>query len=369
MIKVLHISVSSDIGGGPEHIYQLISSLPPCIESHVACPDNGPYFGKFSHLTSGRVTLLGYRRLEVKFLVSLQRYVKKHNIQLLHAHGKGAGIYARLLRVFLGCTVVLTPHGINQDVERGLLKKGYLFFERAFGWLIDRIIYVSDSEYQYAKKIGIWGNLPFRIIYNGTKLISQSQKERLKSELNLKPGLHNRKVVISASRFDYQKNTLQFCEIALKLPEFVFILLGNGQEKEKCIEFCQANNVKNVFFIGAVDNPMSYFACADIYLSTSRWEGLSMAILEAMSLGLPTVATNVVGNIDLVKQRETGFLYDIGNIEEAVECLRTVLGDKYNFFSSNALASHREMFSSIVMGNATADMYMECLQNESSEKQ
>ena len=51
----------------------------------------------------------------------------------------------------------------------------------------------------------------------------------------------------------------------------------------------------------------NYLANADIYLSTSLWEGLPLSVLEAMSIGLPVVLSDCVGNRDLVE--DNGFLY------------------------------------------------------------
>ena len=67
---------------------------------------------------------------------------------------------------------------------------------------------------------------------------------------------------------------------------------------------------------------------SDIYLSTSLYEGMPLSILEAMSIGLPIVASNVVGNIDTVKDGKTGYLYDLNNIEMAIKCINKLANDE-----------------------------------------
>jgi glycosyltransferase involved in cell wall biosynthesis len=359
--KVLHITISSDIGGGPEHIYQLITGLSKQIESHVACPDNGPYYTKYKSLVSNRVTKIPFRRFELKYIFSLYKYIKNNQINLLHGHGKGAGIYCRILKVFLKIPTLHTPHGIS--VKQNLSNKLYILFERLFKFLVNAVIYVSQTEYEISKKLNLWIGVPAKVIYNGTATFNESQKSNWRCETRSKMNWGNRKVVITASRYDFQKNTIEFCKIAQVLPTLIFVILGDGVDKKECETYCVNNNINNVLFLGAKYNPSKYFAAADIYLSTARWEGLSMAIIEAMALGLPTVATNVTGNIDLVRPGINGYLYSIGDVAEAQNLINTLLEPQlYTTCSANAVKCHKESFSVSTMSVQTEELYFSLLE-------
>lgn len=365
MKKILHLTISSDIGGGPEHIYQLISGTSNEFNSYVACPDNGPYYLKFAEQTGGQVTILPYRKFKFSFVVSIYKFIKYNKIDILHAHGKGAGLYSRIISMFLRIPVVHTPHGINKKIEHGLANKLYILFEKLFNKLITTVVFVSQTEADYASKLKIWPSVPFKLIYNGTKIISVEQKNewflKKRGELNLETS----KVIITASRFDFQKNTIEYCIIAGELPQFLFVILGDGEERGPCELFCKTNNIKNVMFMGGVLDPVAYFAAADIYLSTARWEGLSMAILESMAVGLPVVASDVIGNKDLVSVNETGFLYPIGNIDKAVSYILYILdNENYLKYSYAAKKLHEQSFSSEYMCSNTASLYREITGNE-----
>ena len=362
MKKVLHLTISSEIGGGPEHIYQLISGSSIQIESHVACPDSGSYYEKFYQLTSGRITYLPHRKFNFSTLFSLLKYIKKNNINLLHGHGKGAGLYCRMLRLFLYIPVVHTPHGINQQIHKGLLNRLYIPFERLFSSLINAVIFVSTSEYNYARNLNIWVKAHTLVIPNGTASISAYQRDKWRKETRLRLGISIEKVIITASRFDYQKNTIELCYIASLLPQYLFIVLGNGEERKLCEDYCKSNAVSNILFLGNVLDPLKYFSAADIYLSTSRWEGLSMAILESMSLGLPVLATNVVGNIDLVKVGETGYLYTLGKISEAIHYLDLLVNTLQDGnIQQSVIRYHNQHFSSEMMCSSTLSVYKNIL--------
>lgn len=362
MIKVIHVSISSSYGGGPEHIYQLIGGLPNQFENHVACPDNGPYFSKFKNITSGRITTLPFRKFKIKYLISLYRYIKKNEIDILHAHGKGAGFYCRIISMFIRIPVIYTPHGINQKIEQGFGNKLYLKFEQTFKSLISAIIFVSETESNYAGSLNIWPDIKSYTILNGTKSYSEEEIRDIRLKKRLEFGWENKKIVITASRFDFQKNTIEFCEVALLLPDITFVILGEGADLDDCRELCFQNKVQNVIFMGVVPDPSNYFAAANIYLSTARWEGLSMAILEAMAVGIPTVATDVIGNIDVVINGKTGFLYKLGDVPMAAHYISTVMQiEDYKSFSLNSRNEHENSFSSKAMCLNTASVYNEVL--------
>ena len=357
-MKILHLTISSEIGGGPEHISQLIQGVSDRYEAHVACPDVGDYYVKFLKLTSNRVTLIPHRKFSFIALYKLIRYIRYNHIELLHSHGKGAGFYCRLINIFVKIPSVHTPHGINKKIEKGFINQIYIHFERFFEFLITSIIFVSKSEAAYAKKLCIWDNVPFVVINNGTKIIPERDINNWRTKVRQDLNCINRKIVITASRFDFQKNTIEFCEIASKFPGFYFIILGDGIEKNKCEVFCAKHNIINILFAGNVSNPIQYFAASDLYLSTARWEGLSMAILEAMSVGLPVVATRVLGNIDLVEPLKTGFLYEIGNIDEAVNYIKTAFSSQFYInLSKKSKIIHNKRFSSTSMCELTMNLY------------
>jgi len=122
--------------------------------------------------------------------------------------------------------------------------------------------------------------------------------------------------------------------------------------------------MKNVEFLGNVDNPKEIMLDSNIYLSTALWEGLSIAIIEAMSAGLPIVASKVVGNIDLVfhgniENHKNGFVYELGDIEKA-GCLLDLLSNNRELYlelSKGSINIHKERFSVQNMAAKVLNLY------------
>ncbi len=133
-----------------------------------------------------------------------------------------------------------------------------------------------------------------------------------------------------------------FNNIALRYPHYNFIWIGDGELNSKL----NAPNIKITGWFMDTKSVLVELNKIDIYLQTSLWEGLPIAVLEAMALEKPVIATNVIGNKDAVLNNETGFLFD--SIEElddyflflSEEKNRIIFGEKalqrcYSLFDKN----------------------------------
>ena len=77
--------------------------------------------------------------------------------------------------------------------------------------------------------------------------------------------------------------------------------------------------------MGNKKDVFKYLYESDLFLSTSLYEGHPISILEAMSIGLPIVASKVTGNIDTIKNDFSGFFYRLGDIKQAVICIEKIM--------------------------------------------
>lgn len=328
---VLHISARADHGGGPKHILTLLNQWPSgSLPVAVACPDDHPYWAQFSDAVgSSSMFRLPHRRFDVREAWRLRRWVLDRGFALLHAHGKGASVYARFVAMGTGVPVVYTPHGIHTGQYNAMLKAAYLGFEKlAQGWL-SGVIFVSPSERLQAEDMGLWRRRPHWLVPNGVPMPAAQRIETARSYGRDLLGLAGSQVVVlTASRFDYQKNMQAALTMARSCPELVFVWLGEGPDKALLSRQAAQEGLTNIRFIGAVDDPEPYFAAADIYLTCARWEGMPLAVIEAMAHGMPIVASNVVGNRDLVDHGRTGTLFDDGELEAAIAALKRLASDE-----------------------------------------
>ena len=102
-----------------------------------------------------------------------------------------------------------------------------------------------------------------------------------------------------------------------------------------------------------------YLYESDLFLSTSLYEGHPISILEAMSIGLPIVASKVTGNIDTIKNNFSGLFYRLGDINGAVKCIEKIMknSDLKLDISNNSFLTHRKLFTTKKMKNEYLSLY------------
>lgn len=300
----------------------------PDIEFHVACPQEPPYWDRFGSLTHDRMVKLPHRRFSFSEMRKLARYVNVHGINLMHAHGKGAAVFGRFLALITGIPCLHTPHGVHVDAYGAIRRRLYLTYEQFTYWPMAATLFVSEGEMQNAKHLGLWQTKPAHIVPNGVPCIDVAAVRALRRQGRAALGLDNKvPVVATLTRFDVQKNMKEAREVAVHCPAIRFVWIGDGPEREQLSAEIRSSGITNVMILGAVDEPLTLLAAADCYLSTSRWEGLPLALLEAMSLGLPLVASYVVGNQDLVQSGVNGTLYVLGRPDLAAEAISELMAD------------------------------------------
>lgn len=349
-IKLLYITARADHGGGPRHLDLLINNLSDKFEVYVACPPDEPYYSFWKQNPFVlKVLQIPHRKFTVSGLSSLYAFIKDNNIKIVHSQGKGAGIYSRTLKLLVpSLSVVHTFHGVHISEYNRLQKSIYILIERLAGKLTEKFINVSKGERDICLSLGFSTERKTSVIYNGipTPIYSKAVKE-------------GEFIVTSITRFDYAKNMQLAFSIAKALPSLKFCWVGDGPERKSIEEQAFLEQVKNISFAGFQDNPMAFLAQTSVYLSTSRWEGLPISLLEASSLGIPIIATNVTGNNEVVAHDFNGMLYDQNNPETAVKHLETLYNNRklYHKMSENALSTFYKKFRLEIMVAKTESIY------------
>ena len=144
MRRILHITSRSDYGGGPEHLYQLAKGLSSTYKIYIACPNEEPYYTKFSQYA--QCVEIPHRKVSVSSVISLIRFVRANGIDLIHSHGKGAGFYARVIGVICRKPVVHSFHGVHYSHLAPLTRFIYKNTERLLSVATDRFINATQAE-------------------------------------------------------------------------------------------------------------------------------------------------------------------------------------------------------------------------------
>jgi len=257
----------------------------------IASPEEEPYGTEFLKVADKHFAL-PHRAFSFGALFELIQFLKVNSIAVVHSHGRGAGVYSRLLK-FFGFKVFHTFHGIHQDPS--FMGKVKFWLDRVLNPLTDGFVFVSQSEKDEAERVGFSFSKPNVVI---APLAPPCWIEFPKTYSHpIKVG--------SISRFDHQKgidllfaNLSQFAKQNPSL-EWTFELAGGGP-----LQFIVPENIRDrVKMIGVIREPIEFLRTLDIYVANSRWESFNISVIEALSQGLPLLISNVAGHEYFIKNR------------------------------------------------------------------
>lgn len=154
---------------------------------------------------------------------------------------------------------------------------------------------------------------------NATQLLNMNpdNKETIKQELGIPSG---KKIWIFVGRLTTQKNPLLFLELAKlnidSASEEHFVLIGNGELVNECQAFIKQHKLTNVTMINRIDPISKAFFIADGMVITSHYEGLPLALIEAIYVGVPIFSSDVGEIKSVVEKYDAGLIYDITDIHK-----------------------------------------------------
>jgi glycosyltransferase involved in cell wall biosynthesis len=273
--------------------------------------------GERSNLTAAREVKKYFPKDQVKFiqwkhaqrevnfkkdlnaLIRLIRILKRFkNADAVHLHSSKAGFLGRIACSIVGIeNVIYTPNGASFLIEdlsdfRVTLYKRLEQFANLFG---GRVICTSKSERRAYSDIGIKASY----INNGTSILTTREIKTVKNPNTFR--------IVTAGRIVSQKGPAMFNELAMRFQElknFEFVWIGDGEDKHLL-------TAPNIRITGWLDTEEVHHEIkeSDLYLSTSKYEGLPLAVLEAMNLKKCLLLSDCVGNRDLVRSGKNGELF------------------------------------------------------------
>ncbi len=119
-----------------------------------------------------------------------------------------------------------------------------------------------------------------------------------------------------------------FSKIAQEFPYSHLTIYGEGEDRRKLEELISRLNLTGrVFLPGLVQDIHSQLAQADLFVFPSQYEGFPNALCEAMAAGLPVIASDCSGNVDIIQDGINGRLFPVGDIEKLAPLMREMIQD------------------------------------------
>ena len=311
-IHLLEVIGNASIGGMENYLKDFIANLPPekfsvtCI-----CPYESSFTSSLRQLGVEAIYITpiaddpSWRSIQLTVEIS-----RLHHIDLLHAHMPKAHVLAGLAGCLLHKPVVATIHGMNVTSHELGITRGVGSY----------VITNCQESFTQALAMGIPPE-KLSLVRNGvdTKTFNrQPSSNILHDSIHVPPGT---RLVGFAGRLEHEKGPDLFIRAAEYVhqhyPDVHFVVAGEGCMRGEMEQMCKQMRLdQHVHFVGWVNDTSSFYSNLDVLAHTSRSDGTSLVLLEAMACACPQVGIAVGGVREIIENESTGMLAGAGDWQE-----------------------------------------------------
>lgn len=346
-------------------IYELAKSLSKSIDVSVVCP----YYNvsKKKYETWGKVkihrfqyfypkrlqkltsvggiptnikSILGKIQLPFFILSMLRAGRDAKDCDIIHAQWTLSALVGIYLKHRYKKTLILTTRG---DAANSFLKSSP-FKKRILRYILGQCDYITPNNYNHKKIFTKLGFKDVMTVPNGIdfKMFKPRNKEEARNRLGLPI---DKTIILSVGWLIPRKGYIYLINAASKLKDLLFIIVGNGIQKEKFTKMIHDQGIENVMLKEAQDHfkiPW-WMNAADLFILPSLSEGRPNVIPEALASGVPVIATKVSGTPEFIK--DNGILIKPKSTIAIVKAIQTLLTNKEmkSRYESNARESVKEL--------------------------
>ncbi len=304
-------------------------------------------------------------KVDVSVVKKLHKIIDEENICLVNSHGYKPSFYCLIMRIFYRIPFVVTSHLWTKETLRAHL---YVFVDKISMLFAEKIIAVSHP---IARKISSWKPhvKKISVINNGIDINKYSEYASnfnaitLRKELGLK--IHSR-VVGTLGRLAYQKAHEDLIHVAENIlrekNDVEFLIAGEGHRLSYLKDLTEKFGISDNFhFIGFRSDPMNILKLLDVFVLCSVDEGLPIVLLEAMSIGVPVLVTDV-GEIPMIIQNGVnGILVKKKDTHAMAQGIKCLLED--NPFSKELAKNAKNTVESHFTISEMTNKYIICYRN------
>ena len=359
-VKVLHI-VEAFGGGVFTFLVDLLNKTSEKCEIVLACSIREQTPDDYKKYLSSNIKIIelknGIRKInfvkDIKLTKEIYEIIKREKPDIIHLHSSKAGFIGRMLLSDKNNIVFYNPHGFSFLQQNNNRFKNYMykFLEIIASIKCGTIVAVSKGEYDEAVKI----SKNVVEIDNGIKIsnLPYIKKQHLGTKLK----------VCTLGRICFQKNPNMFNELAEKFKYIDFTWIGDGEMRGNL----KSENIKVTGWIKK-DDALNIMNNNDVFILTSLWEGLPIALLEAMYLGKICVVSNVIGNRDVIINNVNGFIAK--DTSEYIRILNNIINNKVDCIKISE-AAHADIvlnYNMNIVSKRYINLYKSCLNTNINKK-
>jgi glycosyltransferase involved in cell wall biosynthesis len=324
MIRVLHVIDHLDLGGAQTALLDMLRHRDQsAFDVEVAVMHGRGPFAEALEALGIKVHSLAREKWPPAYVTEFIRLLRNANFQIVHFHLQGANWIAKPLAALVGQRVRIAHDHTSGDLRfRGA---GSLLPDASSHLLSSRIIAVSKGVRDFLTR---WEAVPadlIELVPNGVDEeifhpCTQEQKRTARTRLSISEEAF---VAGGIGRLAQEKNFALLPRLAALHPDIVFAIAGSGPERDRIAALASELGVDSrLRLLGAILDRGSFYHALDAFILPSLYEGLPMAILEAMSSGVPVISSRLEGISAVITDEKEGLLAQPGDVADFSRQLR-----------------------------------------------
>ena len=378
--RVVHVITMLEWGGAQENTLYSVEHLDHGRYDRVLVAGRGGLLDRRARrIPDLRVVLLDDLVREIRPVPDLKAFLALRSILqeekrkacgnplVVHTHSSKAGILGRAAARAAGAdAVVHSIHGFGfHEGQSTAMHALYVGLERMASRWTDAFIAVSEENIRAGVQEGIFRRERCRLIRSGfdTARFLSGSRAAGREILGIPEGIP---VVGTVAVFKPQKSPKDFVEtarrVASEVPGSRFVMVGDGEMREEAERTVAAVGLTDRFsFLGWRPEVPDLMAAFDVFLLTSRWEGLPKVVPQALIAGCPVVATAVDGTREIVDPGVDGVLATPGDVDALARGVADILSGRLRLDASRKRGRLVREFDQDAMVRAQERLYAELL--------
>lgn len=363
-MNILYLTNHLNPGGITSYVFNLAGGMKQRGHGVYIASGGGALLEQFDNasLTFIPVPLRTKQEFSPKILISFLKIsgtIKRNHIDIVHSNSRTTQVLGCMLERFCRVKHVSTCHG---------------FFKARWGRRVfpcwgERVIAVSEPLIGHLTRDLMVTKSKIKVIHSGIDSARFRPPDaktltELKRDFGLGPG----PVVGIIARLSEEKGHIYLIEamrnVVNEIPAAQLLIIGEGR-MQKCLaeRVRELGFEKNVRFIPSIADTRSALSVMDIFVLPSVKEGLGLALMEAMAMGLAVIGSSTGGIKSLIQHASNGLLFEPADVGQLCRALKELLRDeeKRRFLGTNAREFIRKEFSLDKMLRETEEVYAECL--------
>ena len=327
MKKILFILSSGKLSGGEKVALDIANGLKNDFDFIFYLPEEPQK--EFLEFLNGFKVYFAKDNSIFKISKNLKETIIKENPNIIVCHGTRSSIYLKinLFSLKKKFKFIYVLHGIHFIRRKFPFNYILLFWEiftnRIF---VDKLVCVGKDDFNLAKKLKLINEKKIVLIENGIKI--EEYQNIPEGFLRKKFNLQNKKIFLTICRLHYQKDVKTLIKSInfLKDEDLVLFIVGDGTDRKELEELVNNLNLQEkIKYLGFKKEVKEILKDTDIFILSTRWEGLPIVILEAWASKVPIIASNVHGIKGLIENEKDGLFFEFGNEKDLAEKIKLLL--------------------------------------------